>query len=502
MADPQRRSQDQRATLQRPVVVDGLWLGAAMAALAFLGGLLPRQEGLPPLWPAAPVLMGLMLRFPRLSHGWAWLGALAGLIGVQYLQGQPLAPAFWTAMGTQLACVLGYLTLAHLNPQSRSLRSTASVLHLLLACLVASVVDGVFYAQIAPALKLGLPPHNLLTWFATSLVSYVALLPLLLTVPSRSLQPPRWQMPFTSQRLELRLLMPGLALVLCASAAWVVHGKPMPIYTLPALLWCAFAYPLFATALLTCGMGMLFFLGSIHAWHKTAPASLLVSQWQADHLALAALMMAPLMVASIMASHRALEHRLRVVADFDTLTRLPVRNAFFHWGSQLLQHRYMQRLPVSVLLLDVDQLQHINDTYGHAAGDKVLAALGRHLLSNLRRQDCVGRLGGEEFGVILSNQTEEDALQVIDRICLHFAQLPIVLDHGETLHCTLSAGGVSTPRTPLSLPVLLKQAEQSLRTAKRKGRGQWHLQAFQPPTHAPSTSPVPPPVLTDIVTSG
>lgn len=499
MADPQRRAKDLAPGQQRPAAVDGLWVTLLIAGLAFLGGLLPRQEGLPPLWPAAPILMGLMLRFPRLSHGWSWLGALCGLTAVQYLHGSPLLPALWIALGSELACVLGYLTLAHLNPQSRSLRSTASVLHMLLACLVASVVDGVFYALIAPALKLGLPPHHMLTWFATSLVCYVALLPLVLTWPSRSLQSPRWNMPFQPHRMELRLLMPVLVLVVCTTAAWVVQGKATPVYTLPALLWCAFAYPLFASTLLTGSLGMLFFLTTVHAFQLLPAAALPTSQWQAEHLALAALMMPPLMVASIMTSHRELEHRLRMVADFDSLTRLPVRNAFFQWGNHLLQHRYAQQLPVSVLLLDVDQLQQVNQTYGHAAGDRVLAALGRHLLGSLRRQDCVGRLAGDEFAVIVSNETHADAQQVIARLCQDFATLPIALEHGETVYCSISAGGVTTPRPTLSLPLLLQQAEQALRSAKRRGRGQWLLELFQAPTKESSISPVPPPVLTDIV---
>lgn len=489
MSEPQRRAQDQRLLLQRPAILDGLLLGVAVALLTFLGGLLRLPGELPPLWPVAPVLLGVMLRYPQLSHGWAWLGAWAGMAGALYPAGTVPSTACWLAVAAVLSCGLGYITMTQLSPHSTGLRAPASVLHLLLACLVAAVADGLLYAQVAPALALGLPPRNMLHWFGASLVNYVAFLPMVLTLPAHSRPPPYAEEARSGLRLEMRLVLPMLGLALCTTAAWAVQSKVAPALTLPALLWCALAYPLWASAVLVGGIGMLFFLGPLLGWlHVAAPAAQSGQAW-VDALALAALMLAALMAASLMASHRDLEQRLRVMADFDPLTRLPVRNAFFQWGHKLLQHRYLQRLPVGVVLLDVDQLQAINDTYGHAAGDKVLTTLGRLLHGCVRRQDCLGRLGGEEFGIIVCNQTVQDVEQMVERICQEFAQQPIVLEHGETVRCSLTAGSVCAEQAPLSLAGLLSQAEQALRIAKRRGKGRWELRPFQPPAGAIHPAP-------------
>ena len=489
MSEPQRRAQDQRLHLQRPAFFDGLLLGVAVALLSLLGGQLRLPGGLPPLWPVAPILLGVMLRYPQLSHGWAWLGAWAGMAGAQYLVGTPISIACWLAVATVLSSGLGYITMSQLSPHSAGLRTPASVLHLLLACLVAAVADGLLYAQVAPALALGLPPRNMLHWFGTSLVNYVAFLPMVLTLPGRSQHPQYAEEARSGPRLEIRLVLPILGLALCTTAAWAVQSKAAPALTLPALLWCALAYPLWASALLIGGIGMLFFLGNLLGLLHLAAPTVQTGQGWVDALALAALMLAPLMAASIMASHRELEQRLRVMADFDPLTRLPVRNAFFQWGHKLLQHRYLQRLPVGVVLLDVDQLQAINDTYGHTAGDKVLTTLGRLLHSCVRRQDCLGRLGGEEFGIIVCNQKVQDVQQMLERICQEFAQQPIVLEHGETVRCSITAGSVCAELAPLSLAGLLSQAEQALRVAKRRGKGQWELRPFQAPAGAAHTVP-------------
>lgn len=479
MPEPQRRTQDKRPPQQRPAFFDGLVLGLGIALLAVLGSQLRAQGGMPPLWPVAPVLMGVMLRFPHLSHSWSWGGCVIGMVSAQYLSGVAIFPALWIALATTFSSLLGYLTITHLSPQSRTLRNPAAVMHMLLACLVASVADGMFYALLGGTLSLGLAPRNMLHWFASSLVNYVAILPMVLTLPQKALSPRYWEESTSKQHLEVRMLLPLLALALCTATAWTLQGKAAPVFTLPAMLWCAMAFPLFASCVLTAILGMLFFLGMALGWLHAPVSSAHTSQWLADYLTLSALLPAPLMVASAMAAQREVTQRLRVMAEFDPLTRLPVRSAFFQWGNKLLQHRYVQRQPVSVLLLDLDQLQIINDNYGHSAGDKVLAALGRHLHNCLRRQDCVGRLGGEEFAIILCNQTVQDTQQVIERICVQFAQQPIVLEHGETVRCTITAGGVIAERAPLSLPSLLSQADQALRAAKRHGAGQWELRPYR-----------------------
>lgn len=497
----QRRTTDRPSTPALPAWAQGALLGLGMAALVMLGSHI-RGLGASPLWPATPVLWGCMLRFSWLSHRWGWSGAWAGWVVALTVHDSALVSTLSLASSSLCACALGYLSMARLHPHSSGLRTPVSALHLLLACLVVAVVDGLFFAQLAPALSSseasGLVSRSLLHGFATSLVSAVAIVPMVLALPDALVRRPTWKTPRISASLEVRLLLPAATLLVSASAAWAVQSKGAAILTLPALLWCATSYSLFATTVLTGGTGMLFMAAAAWGGHPAASTTLHDNQRLTDTLVLAVLMLAPLVVASTMASLHALEQRLRVAADFDPLTHLPVRRAFSQWGQQLLQHCALQRTPVGVLLFDVDQLHTINDTHGPDAGDLVLAAAGQLLQRRLRPQDCLGRWGGEEFAVILCNPDAHDTQRVAHRLCREFARTPILVAQGVVVHCTLSAGGVTAESAALSLPSLLSQAEQALHQAKRHGQGQWEVRPYQAIHAAPPSPPVTtPPVLSE-----
>ena len=475
-----RRNEDQVATRLRLPFLDGVVIAAAMAALAWLGSLLPSHNLIPPLWPVPAVMLGLLLRFPQFVHLWTWCSTIVALVAVQYLLGSPWMPALWMSIGVMVSIILGYVAFTQLGNQSKGLRTPVGILHLLLACMVASVVDGLLSAQLAYSLNAGSTSRNMLVWFGSSLVGYIAIVPIMMSLPASTLQPSQWRETWQERNLGAKHSLPLIVAVACAIAGWSLKGHGGAVYAAPALLWCAIHYSIFTSALLTGLVGLGFFLGQTQGWLGPATSALKIGDLLTEQMGLVALMLAPPLVGGAMEAKRELEKRLRVLSDFDQLTRLPLRSAFLQWGQKLLQHRFLQRLPVSVIVFDVDQLQRINETYGHETGDKVLSTLGRHLQHSLRRQDCVGRLGGEEFGVILCSQTEQDAQQVIERICLRFALLPITLEHGETLHCSITAGAVYAGRAPLSLASLLTQAQLAIRLAKQKGKGQWHMQLYVP----------------------
>lgn len=101
--------------------------------------------------------------------------------------------------------------------------------------------------------------------------------------------------------------------------------------------------------------------------------------------------------------------RLTAVAETDYLLDIPNRRGFERELSRSIAFikRYSAR--AALLVLDVDRLKPINDTFGHAAGDKVLKAIVQALVSQVRASDVVGRLGGDEFAILLWNLTETDA---------------------------------------------------------------------------------------------
>ena len=124
-----------------------------------------------------------------------------------------------------------------------------------------------------------------------------------------------------------------------------------------------------------------------------------------------------------------------------------------------------------LLVLDIDHFKRINDTYGHAAGDQVIRAVAGALLDSVRPMDVVGRVGGEEFAIILPNCATPFGEAVAERIRRRVEHTPVNVGAGVTLACTLSVGGAFAPQWVRSTPALwLERADQQLYRAKALGR--------------------------------
>jgi diguanylate cyclase (GGDEF)-like protein len=108
---------------------------------------------------------------------------------------------------------------------------------------------------------------------------------------------------------------------------------------------------------------------------------------------------------------------LRSMAHLDELTGLPNRRAFFARVDDELLRAQRGLTTVTLVLCDLDQLKAINDARGHPAGDAALRAFGELLAANVRASDCVGRLGGDEFGVLLVGADATGADHLLKRLC-------------------------------------------------------------------------------------
>ncbi len=124
-----------------------------------------------------------------------------------------------------------------------------------------------------------------------------------------------------------------------------------------------------------------------------------------------------------------------------------------------------------VLMVDLDHFKPVNDLYGHAAGDAVLTELAVRLRRSVRRYDVVGRWGGEEFCVVVSGITDEQALKsVADGIRHAVADAPVAIGDGRLIHLTASVGGVLAVEGIWSVEALVDAADRGLYAAKRHGR--------------------------------
>ncbi|MHB8881669.1 MAG: GGDEF domain-containing protein [Thermodesulfovibrionales bacterium] len=124
----------------------------------------------------------------------------------------------------------------------------------------------------------------------------------------------------------------------------------------------------------------------------------------------------------------------------------------------------------SLILFDIDNFKKLNDTHGHQAGDDVLHELARILLNVSRETDVVVRYGGEEFVIILPNTTEEDTINLADRIRTSVEQNVFLLSHAGGISITLSGGIASYPKNAGGVKALLNAADTAMYTAKRSGK--------------------------------
>jgi diguanylate cyclase (GGDEF)-like protein/PAS domain S-box-containing protein len=170
-----------------------------------------------------------------------------------------------------------------------------------------------------------------------------------------------------------------------------------------------------------------------------------------------------------LAENEALQARLREQAIRDPLTGLFNRRFLEETLAREIAERERDKMPLSVALLDIDEFKTLNDTYGHAVGDRMLQGLAQILQDSIRSGDIVCRFGGEEFVVVMPGASRSTAVVRMDHVRQAFQSLQ--LDHaGETLSTTLSAGVASYLDDGSNRDELLDAADRAMYLAKQGGR--------------------------------
>jgi len=164
-----------------------------------------------------------------------------------------------------------------------------------------------------------------------------------------------------------------------------------------------------------------------------------------------------------------LEAELFHQANTDSLTGISNRRFFMIQAEQEIRRARRFSRDLSIIMMDLDHFKHINDTFGHAAGDSALETIVRASLESLRESDMMGRLGGEEFGIILPETSLEAATEVAGRLLVHIAETPIATAKGA-IHCTTSLGVAELSKSDNTIDDLLSRSDEALFRAKNKGR--------------------------------
>jgi len=173
---------------------------------------------------------------------------------------------------------------------------------------------------------------------------------------------------------------------------------------------------------------------------------------------------------------------LQRLASLDSLTNLANRRQFDEYLNKEWRRMFREKLPLALILCDIDYFKLYNDTYGHLAGDQCLQQVANAIKLAVKRPgDLVARYGGEEFAVILPNTKAEGALTVAQEIRSHLAALQ--LPHAQSKiskYVTLSLGvSVTVPTGEITWEQLILAADKGLYEAKFQGRDRVILKSFR-----------------------
>ncbi len=167
--------------------------------------------------------------------------------------------------------------------------------------------------------------------------------------------------------------------------------------------------------------------------------------------------------------------RLATLATTDPLTELPNHRTIINHIEQELVHCQQTRCLCTILFLDIDHFKNINDTWGHRAGDEILREVGRRLVDTLRQEDFVGRYGGEEFAIVLTNTDREKAREVAERLREVLAKDPCLWETDEAqpavaIQVTGSFGISVYQEHGTTRETLIEAADGAMYQAKHSGR--------------------------------
>ncbi len=169
------------------------------------------------------------------------------------------------------------------------------------------------------------------------------------------------------------------------------------------------------------------------------------------------------------------EERILYLAEHDALTGLINRRRF---QEELDQHiAYTQRYghQGALLFIDLDQFKYINDSFGHQEGDQFLVQVAKRLGSVLRETDILGRLGGDEFGLLLPRATSEEAQNVAASLLTALTARDLEVEPGHFTHISASIGIALFPEHSSASGDLLAKADTAMYVAKDRGRNQYRL---------------------------
>ncbi|WP_273869028.1 GGDEF domain-containing protein [Serratia odorifera] len=437
--------------------------------LLSLVGIFSRPIGsLSLFWPVNAILLGLLLRKPAYATPMGWLATYLGMVSADLTTGEGAPLALWLNACNMALIATGYGVMLLLPQSQRRMGKPQAILYMFAASLSGAAVASTLSVLRNDSLYNNTVITAWLAWFSEQFSTTLLILPVLLAAPRLK--------PLLRMRFNWRLSasLPLLALIASLLFSVYIGGPGAIAFPIPALLWCAVSYQLFTVTLLTLLTGIIE-ISSISAnvmlYETPSTRGALLDTLMSARLGIAMLVMGPLIVSSSIAVNRKLMRRLEHSASHDFLTGTLTRSALMRKTRELLEQKQRCKEAVSLLLIDVDHFKLINDSYGHVIGDRVLANFIHLLRRELRPDQLLGRLGGEEFAIVMPRALAAQAVAMGEYLRRQVEKAQIDTGDRAPLKLTISVGVASLAMNEdKSLEQLMNMADIALYRAKSLGR--------------------------------
>lgn len=430
-------------------------------------------------WPANAVLLGLFLRFNSLKNIGGWLGAFSGFMIADLITGN----TFWVTLFLTLAnmsdALVSLILIRLLKLDFRQYNQGFTFLYLFAICSFGGCLVGAAFACLTvPHL-----PNTFMSmdriwtdfgmWWTGSILNVVAFLPILLAIPDRKTAQ-NYYKEFKEKPIQYQNLLPFGGVVASVILTHFFIGPGAIMFPIAALVWAALSYNLFFVSIINCVVCMVLY-NALTAYYIAQSPDAYLGTTLSVRIGLFMLALAPLTLTIISLNRQKLYHQILYLANHDGLTTALNRRYFYEESERTISKETIRQHAhsVTILVLDLDHFKKINDQYGHVIGDYVLQEFTNQVRAQIRSDDLFGRLGGEEFAILLKDLSLEQSVSIAQRICNTVFNTPIHLEDNRSFNISVSIG-LSYQTLPYCIPFqqLIKRADEALYQAKEKGRNQ------------------------------
>ena len=471
------RTPEELAPLLLILLVAAGYLATALGGLA-----ISRQAGnIATLWPPNGMLVAALLLTAQRRWKEILIAGAIGSLAANMFNGNTVLAASSITLANLAEAWIAATIVRRQTGRRVLFQQSSDVVILIVAAITAALVAGALSATSAKLLMNAPFTTIFIKWVLGDVLGLLVVMPIAVIAHDVIKHGPDLMMSQHTQGEAAAILAAVLGV---SVAVFAPDVPPVQFLVMPTVLLASFRLGPLGAALSTVIVAVVGSLGTVIAAKAGALApddvTLRVFNFQ---LNLAVLFLTALPIGSAMAQRAQLERDLveekeradrfardmASLANIDDLTGLATRRFFLDQLDHMAATARRVKQPLTLAMIDIDHFKPINDKFGHAVGDAVLMAIGAACRSAVRNDDVIGRLGGEEFAMLMPLTDQETAYRIVDRLREAVAAIAIPTSDGRTVSVTISVG-MAMFADQQQIDRLLLDADRALYLAKERGR--------------------------------